>query len=95
MLAQAAMIRWDISWIIKFPLLLGVTLPMMLLSYHLLVRWTYIGWLLNGRMVPIFATQNSDAAYVLARVGVESADCNGLPSDGTRSGLSDAAGPIQ
>lgn len=95
MLAQAAMVRWELSWIVKFPLLLGVTLPLMLLSYHLLVRWTYIGWLLNGKMVPIFATHNKIETYANTKPAVESADCNGLPSQPSSTGLSDTARPIQ
>lgn len=94
-LAQVAVMRWDLSWIVKFPLILGVTLPLMLLSYHLLVRWTYIGWLLNGKIVPIFATHNEIATYDTSKASTESADCNDLPSVESRSGLSDASRPMQ
>lgn len=55
-LAQALVMKWNVNWMVKFPLILLVTIPLMLLSYHLLVRWTYIGWMLNGRMYPIFGT---------------------------------------
>ena len=46
---QATMLRWGLHWSVKFAVILGVTLPVMLLSYHYLVRSTPIGLLLNGR----------------------------------------------
>jgi glucans biosynthesis protein C len=39
----------DWPWPIKFATILVVALPVMLASYHLLVRYTYIGIVLNGR----------------------------------------------
>lgn len=38
---------WD--WGIKFAVSLGITLIIGVVSYVLLVRWTPIGWMLNGR----------------------------------------------
>lgn len=51
-LAQAIVMKWNLHWTVKFPLILGVTLPLMLLSYHYLVRSTFIGSVLNGRRFP-------------------------------------------
>jgi ABC-type multidrug transport system ATPase subunit len=43
------MARWPLHWSIKFPLLLAATLTVLLLSYHWLVRFTWLGKVLNGR----------------------------------------------
>lgn len=43
--------RWPLHWAIKFPLLLTVTFAVLLLSYHWLVRFTWVGKVLNGRRV--------------------------------------------
>lgn len=48
-LAQAVIMNWNLHWSIKFPLILLVTVPLMLVSYHYCVRATFIGALLNGR----------------------------------------------
>ena len=48
-LAQVLVMQWELHWSIKFVLILGTTLPLMLLSYHYLVRSTFIGGVLNGR----------------------------------------------
>lgn len=50
--AQAIVMKWNLHWSIKFPLILIVTLPLMLLSYHYLVRSSFIGAILNGRKYP-------------------------------------------
>jgi ABC-type multidrug transport system ATPase subunit/peptidoglycan/LPS O-acetylase OafA/YrhL len=39
-------------WFVKFPLIIGATLAVLLLSYHYLVRRTFLGELLNGRKYP-------------------------------------------
>lgn len=39
-------------WSVKFPLILGVSIALMLASYHYLVRPTFIGQILNGRRHP-------------------------------------------
>jgi peptidoglycan/LPS O-acetylase OafA/YrhL len=36
-------------WEVKLAIMLGGSMPLLLLSYHYLVRFTFIGWLLNGR----------------------------------------------
>jgi ABC-type multidrug transport system ATPase subunit/peptidoglycan/LPS O-acetylase OafA/YrhL len=46
---QIVMARWPLHWSLKFPLLLAMSLTVLLLSYHWLVRFTWIGKILNGR----------------------------------------------
>ena len=48
---QVAVSHLHWPWPIKFATILLVALPVMLASYHLLVRYTYIGIVLNGRRV--------------------------------------------
>lgn len=43
---------WQIPAVFKFLLICGSTIVVLLVSYQAFVRWTYIGWLLNGRMYP-------------------------------------------
>lgn len=52
MALQVALSQLDWPWWIKFPLILGVAFPVMLASYHLLVRHSFIGKVLNGRKYP-------------------------------------------
>jgi peptidoglycan/LPS O-acetylase OafA/YrhL len=40
---------WPVHWSIKFPLVVGTAVALLLLSYHYVVRSTYIGEILNGR----------------------------------------------
>lgn len=46
---QILMARWPLPWAIKFPLLLAVSLTVLLVSYHWLVRFTWLGSVLNGK----------------------------------------------
>jgi len=46
--------EWPINAFLKFLLINITTITLLLISYHLLVRSTWIGWLLNGRMMPWF-----------------------------------------
>src|SRR5690606_27332646 len=48
-LLQAVSAQIAAPWFVKFPALLFVAMAIMLLSYHLLVRYTVIGRVLNGR----------------------------------------------
>lgn len=52
MLLQAWVSRADWSWEAKFAVVLGAGFPLMFASYHLLVRRTFIGAILNGRRAP-------------------------------------------
>nr|AAK72699.1 MDO-like protein [Bradyrhizobium japonicum] len=60
MALQVAVSQLDWSAPIKFAIILAVALPPMLASYHLLVRFTFIGVVLNGRRAP------REAAHVVA-----------------------------
>lgn len=44
----------QLGWLgpVKFAIILAVALPVMLASYHLLVRFTFVGVVLNGRRAP-------------------------------------------
>ena len=52
MALQVAVSQRDWPWPIKFAIILVVAFPLMLASYHLLVRFTFIGVVLNGRRAP-------------------------------------------
>ena len=45
--------RWPLHWSVKYPFVLGASLAVLFVSYHFLVRPTFLGQLLNGRKVPI------------------------------------------
>jgi hypothetical protein len=49
---QIVVARWPLSWTVKWPLILAVATPVLFLSYHHLVRPTFIGAQLNGRKYP-------------------------------------------
>lgn len=49
-LGLLAPLTWP--WLVKFPLIMGATLAVTLVSYHYLVRPTFLGELLNGRRYP-------------------------------------------
>ena len=44
--------HWPLHWGVKYPFVVAATLALLLLSYHVLVRPTPIGKLLNGRAYP-------------------------------------------
>ncbi|MEO7775663.1 MAG: acyltransferase family protein [Steroidobacteraceae bacterium] len=52
MALQLVIRDWPLPWPIKFALLAGTTMTLLLLSYHWLVRPTWVGALLNGRRHP-------------------------------------------
>jgi hypothetical protein len=49
---QVVMMQWELHWAVKYPLLMTVTFALLLLSYHYLVRDTFVGEWLNGRRIP-------------------------------------------
>ena len=53
---QMTVLKWHLHWSIKFPLIVSVATAVLLLSYHYLVRNTYIGEILNGRKYPRMRT---------------------------------------
>ncbi|MBC8026636.1 MAG: ATP-binding cassette domain-containing protein [Steroidobacteraceae bacterium] len=48
---QVWVAKWPLHWSIKFPLILLVGFAILFASYHVLVRSTFVGQLLNGRRV--------------------------------------------
>jgi hypothetical protein len=52
MVLQILVAQLDWAWPLKFAVILGVGFPLMFASYELLVRHSFIGWLLNGKRVP-------------------------------------------
>lgn len=50
---QIVMSAWPLPSPIKFPIMILMSAIVLFGSYHLLVRSTYIGWLLNGRRYPL------------------------------------------
>jgi peptidoglycan/LPS O-acetylase OafA/YrhL len=49
---EAAMIRWPLHWSVKYILIVSITTAVLLLSYHYLVRSTFVGQFLSGRKLP-------------------------------------------
>ena len=49
---QALVMKVPLHWTIKFPAIVAVTVAVLLVSYHYLVRPTFIGAILNGRKYP-------------------------------------------
>lgn len=43
---------YDLHWSIKFAIMVGGSMPILLVTYHYLVRFTWIGAILNGRRHP-------------------------------------------
>jgi glucans biosynthesis protein C len=58
---QTAMMRWNLHWTLKFPLLMVVTFALLLLSYQYLVRNTWVGKTLNGRRYPTATATDTQA----------------------------------
>ena len=46
---QILVADWHLHWSVKYPFILTVSLALLFLSYHIMVRSTFIGALLNGR----------------------------------------------
>ncbi len=44
--------QWPVSWVLKYPFILAVSFAVLFGSYHLLVRHSFIGQVLNGRRYP-------------------------------------------
>jgi len=68
-------------WAVKFPLIVVIALALLLLSYHYLVRPTWIGKVLNGRkyprragLAPASAGPAPDAAEMLAPISTSRPD---------------------
>jgi len=61
-LLQAAMKDLPFHWSVKFPVLLAVALALLFSSYHYVVRFTFIGEVLNGRRHRRASTVNISTA---------------------------------
>lgn len=65
---------WLLHWSIKYPFIVVASLALLLLSYHVLVRFTVIGKVLNGKAHPrrtmAAAATESDADVVASLCGV-------------------------
>jgi glucan biosynthesis protein C len=46
---QVGVAYWSIHWTLKYPLIVSITFAILFLSYRYLVRFTFIGAVLNGR----------------------------------------------
>ncbi len=66
MALQLAVSQLDWPWPVKFSTILVVALALMLASYQLLVRFTIIGVVLNGRRAP---RQSVAAAAITGHAG--------------------------
>jgi peptidoglycan/LPS O-acetylase OafA/YrhL len=49
---QAWMMDWPLTWHVKYPLIVAVTLGVLLVLYRVAVRGTWVGVMLNGRRLP-------------------------------------------
>jgi hypothetical protein len=49
MALQVWVSQWAFPALAKYFIILAIALPIMLVSYHFLVRYTFIGALLNGK----------------------------------------------
>ena len=56
---QILVAQWPAHWTLKYPLIVAAAVPLLFLSYHYLVRSTFIGAQLNGRRYPINVTAGS------------------------------------
>src|SRR6201999_1154905 len=45
--------HWSLHWGVKYPLIVVLSFAVLFLSYHFVVRPSFIGQLLNGRRVPL------------------------------------------
>ena len=61
--------KWTVHWTLKFGFVMAASLAVLFASYHLLVRWTFVGQVLNGRRVPLFGKRASAAAPGPATAG--------------------------
>jgi hypothetical protein len=60
-LLQSLIRPWDLSPMLKWLILSTSLIGVLLITYHYLVRSTWIGWLLNGRRIPRSAKPTASA----------------------------------
>ena len=81
MALQVAVSRLDWPWPAKFAAILVIAFPLMFASYQLLVRYSFIGTVLNGRRT----RRNENVAYAAAVVSSPASHAtllSGVSSDG-------------
>jgi ABC-type multidrug transport system ATPase subunit len=67
--------QWPLHWSVKYPFIVIASFAVLFLSYHFLVRSTFVGQLLNGRRYP----RKRAAQAVSAAVSSHTADAAGAP----------------
>ncbi len=72
-LLQAVVCDWPLWSFVKFGLICGVTTGLLLLTYRYFVRYTLIGWLLNGPRKPSSAS-SQEVESIEEPPGTESVD---------------------
>jgi peptidoglycan/LPS O-acetylase OafA/YrhL len=64
--------QWPLAWQVKYPLILAIAIPILLASYQLLVRNTFLGAWLNGRRYgAVSRTPTADANLALDGAAAE------------------------
>lgn len=104
---QLLMREWPLSWPIKFVLLMSLTMALLLVTYHWLVRSTVVGALLNGRRYPRRATVSPTEGTILMKslalllllpavASAQSVDAPApMPLDSVLARYAAAIGPLQ
>jgi ABC-type multidrug transport system ATPase subunit/peptidoglycan/LPS O-acetylase OafA/YrhL len=65
--------HWPLHWSVKYPFILVASFAALFLSYHFLVRPSFIGQLLNGRRHPLRKPQSPAGGQVAATPAVRDA----------------------
>src|SRR5690349_3882080 len=65
--------HWPLHWSVKYPLVLAASFAVLFLSYHFLVRPSFIGQLLNGRRHPLRRRESPAAGRGAAAPAVRDA----------------------
>jgi glucan biosynthesis protein C len=61
MALQTVVAQWSLPWFVKYAAVLLVAFPIMLVTYRWLVRYTFVGAILNGRRYRAVATAGAVA----------------------------------
>jgi ABC-type multidrug transport system ATPase subunit/peptidoglycan/LPS O-acetylase OafA/YrhL len=73
--------HWQLHWGLKYPFILAVSFAVLFASYHLLVRPTFIGQLLNGRKYPLCKAAAGEVAASASATSATSATSAMLAPD--------------
>jgi hypothetical protein len=66
MALQTAFAPYEWPWFAKYPLILAIAFAIMLASYQLLVRYSFIGAILNGKKQKPSKAQRAEPQLVAA-----------------------------